>query len=79
MISYKPKKKANSNTNKKKVDTTRDVIANTATTAAPDTEKKDATTAKPDDVDKKPEKPKENVTAPKPVNPPVEKPKKEPR
>ena len=77
MISDKPKKKTNSNTNKKKVDTTRDVIANTATSSSnsltPDTLK-----PKTEDSEKKPDtKPKETGTAPKPVTPPVEKPKKE--
>jgi beta-lactam-binding protein with PASTA domain len=79
MISDKPKKKTNSNSNKKKVDTTRDVIANTATSNTSTTEKKDTTPSKAGEDDKKVEKPKETSTAPKPANPPAEKPKKEPR
>lgn len=80
MISDKPKKKTNSNTNKKKADTTRDVIANTSTStsnSASDT--KVTSDSKPDDGDKKPEKPKDTGTAPKPQNSPSEKPKNERR
>jgi beta-lactam-binding protein with PASTA domain len=71
MISDKPKKKANSNTNKKKADTTRDVIANgTASNTASDT--KDTTSPKSDDGDKKDsDKPKDSGTAPKPQNTPA--------
>lgn len=47
MISDKPKKKTNSNTNRKKADTTRDVIANTATSNS------NSADAKPADTDKK--------------------------
>jgi beta-lactam-binding protein with PASTA domain len=80
MISDKPKKKANSNTNKKKADTTRDVIANTSTsTSNSSLDTKDVTPSKSDDGDKKPEKGKEPGTAPKPQNSPTEKPKNEPR
>lgn len=61
MISDKPKKKANSNTNKKKADTTRDVIANTATSTsnsndAGDSNKSDAN-KKESDSDKDTSKP----------------------
>jgi beta-lactam-binding protein with PASTA domain len=76
MISDKPKKaKSNSNTNKKKADTTRDVIANTSSTtnstdtqtgSAGDPNKKDGATgddAKKDGQDKK-------NTGPKPQNTP---------
>ena len=80
MISDKPKKKTNSNTNKKKADTTRDVIANTSTSSsntAMDT--KVPGEPKTGDADKKPDKPKDSGTAPKPQNPPAEKPKNDPR
>ncbi len=81
MISDKPKKKTNSNTNKKKADTTRDVIANTATsTSNSSLDMKDVPpSTKTDDVDKKPDKGKEPGTAPKPQNSPAEKPRNEPR
>ncbi|MEP6704432.1 MAG: PASTA domain-containing protein [Acidobacteriota bacterium] len=78
MISDKPKKKTNTNSNKKKVDTTRDVIANTATLSS-NSASTDATKPKSDDIEKKPEKGKEITPVPKPVSPPVDKPKKEPR
>ena len=79
MISDKPKKKSNSNTNRKKADTTRDVIANvstsnTATGITP------PTNSKPEEGTKKDqEKVKDGVISPKPQTPPVEKPKNEPR
>ena len=41
MISDKPKKKTNSNTNKKKADTTRDVISNTSTSNSNDSKQTD--------------------------------------
>jgi len=77
MISDKPKKKTNSNTNKKKADTTRDVIANTSSSNTGTDSTAPATPAKlPDDVEKKvPEKGKETVTEPKPKSSPAEKPK----
>ncbi|MEO6333876.1 MAG: PASTA domain-containing protein [Pyrinomonadaceae bacterium] len=78
MISDKPKKKTSSNSNKKKADTTRDVIANTATLSS-NSDTTDATKPKSDAIEKKPEKGKEITPAPKPVTPPVDKPKKEPR
>jgi hypothetical protein len=78
MISDKPKKKANSNTNKKKIDTTRDVIANTATSSS-NSATPDAVKPKPDDSEKKPEKPKETGTAPKPLSPAADKPKRDQR
>ena len=77
MISDKPKKKSNSNTNKKKADTTRDVIANTATSTS-NSDLKDAADSKSDDSDKKPDKGKDPGTAPKPQVPPADKPKTEP-
>ena len=79
MISDKPKKKANSNTSKKKADTTRDVIANTsASNTASDA--KPAANSKSDDGDKKnPEKPKDGGATTKSPNPPADKPKNEPR
>lgn len=79
MISDKPKKKTNSNTSKKKADTTRDVIANaSASNTATDT--KPATNSKSGDGEKKdPEKGKDGGTPVKPSNPPAEKPKTEPR
>jgi beta-lactam-binding protein with PASTA domain len=74
MISDKPKKKTNSNTSKKKADTTRDVIANTSSSNTSTDSK--TTTPKTEDVDKKePEKSKEPGPAPKPQNTPAEKPK----
>jgi len=80
MISDKPKKKTNSNTNKKKADTTRDVMANTATsTSNTASDGKDVTPAKSEDGDKKTDKGKEPGPAPKPQNSPAEKPKNEPR
>ncbi|MEO8041754.1 MAG: PASTA domain-containing protein [Acidobacteriota bacterium] len=80
MISDKPKKKTNSNTNKKKADTTRDVIANTATSISNSaSDGKDVLPAKSEDGDKKTEKGKEPASAPKPQSSPVEKPKNEPR
>jgi beta-lactam-binding protein with PASTA domain len=80
MISDKPKKKANSNTNKKKADTTRDVIANTATsTSNSASDGKVLSPTKSEDGEKKPEKTKEPGTAPKPQNSPAEKPKNDPR
>jgi hypothetical protein len=80
MISDKPKKKTNSNssTNKKKADTTRDVISNVATSnSMPDS--KELTAPKPDDPEKKDTKPKDSSTSPKTQNTPGEKPKNEPR
>lgn len=80
MISDKPKKKTNSNTNKKKADTTRDVIANTATsTSNSASDGKDLPPAKSDDGEKKTEKGKDSGSAPKPQNSPAEKPKNDPR
>jgi len=76
MISDKPKKaKSNSNTNKKKADTTRDVIANTSTsttnTGTPqtgtDSDKKDGATG--DDA-KKATQDKKDTTGPKTQNTP---------
>src|SRR5829696_7730162 len=61
MISDKPKKKTNSNTNKKKLDTTRDVIANTATSVS-NSDAPEISKPKPDDSEKKPEKPKDTGT-----------------
>jgi beta-lactam-binding protein with PASTA domain len=52
MISDKPKKKANSNTNKKKADTTRDVISNTSTSNSNDSKETDDSDKK-DSGDKK--------------------------
>jgi len=77
MISDKPKKKSNSNTSKKKADTTRDVMANSATSNTSTDVTTPATPAKlPDDIDKKiPEKGKEPGPEPKPKSSPVEKPK----
>ncbi len=77
MISDKPKKKTNSNTNKKKVETTRDVIAgDSSSNTATDTTK--STDAKSDDSDKKDpvDRSKDTPTgmAPKPQNTPAAKP-----
>src|SRR4030095_9873592 len=78
MISDKPQKRSNSNTNKKKADTTRDVIANTATSTS-NSDIKDTTNSKSEDGDKKPEKPKDTGTTPKPQGSPADKPKNEHR
>jgi len=76
MISDKPKKKTNSNTNKKKADTTRDVIANTSTSNTSTDLTKPVEPAKADDDNKKvPEKGKETGPEPKPKSSPAEKPK----
>jgi hypothetical protein len=73
MISDKPKKaKSNSNTNKKKVDTTRDVIANTATSTS-NSASGDASGTKTDDANKKDpggEKKDGEKPGTKPQNPP---------
>ena len=76
MISDKPKKKTNSNTNKKKADTTRDVIANTASSNTSIDLTKPAEPSKAVEDDKKiPEKGKETAPEPKPKSSPAEKPK----
>jgi beta-lactam-binding protein with PASTA domain len=81
MISDKPKRsKSNSNTNKKKADTTRDVIANESSTNT-STDTKESTTPKETEGDKKEtEKGTDKPTAPKPqatpaAKPPAERPK----
>jgi len=76
MISDKPKKKTNSNTNKKKADTTRDVIANetssnTATNTKPVTDQKSDDGVKKDATDKKEPS---TTTPPKPQGSPATKP-----
>ena len=82
MISDKPKKKTNSNTNKKKAETTRDVIANESSSNT-STDTKSVTDSKADDPEKKDSSDKKNDqpagTQPKPANPPAGKPAKEPR
>lgn len=89
MISDKPKKvKANSNTNKKKADTTRDVIANTATSNsndsktgdAADGDKKDPDGDKPGDKGNKTDTPKTQPTPAKPntIRPPSGEPRSRP-
>jgi hypothetical protein len=82
MISDKPKKKTNSNTNKKKAETTRDVIANESSSNT-STDTKSATDSKTDDPEKKDSNDKKNDqpagTQPKPANPPAGKPGKETR
>lgn len=81
MISDKPKKKTNSNTNKKKAETTRDVIANdSSSNTSSDT--KPVTDSKSDDSDKKDSTDKKNdqPTGDKPKQPAAPAPKpKEPR
>jgi hypothetical protein len=82
MISDKPKKKTNSNTSKKKAETTRDVIANeSSSNTATDT--KGATDSKADDSEKKDsnDKKTESPAGDKPKQPPApkEKPGIEPR
>jgi len=82
MISDKPKKKTNSNTNKKKADTTRDVIANQSSSNT-SIDSKPVIEPKAEDPDKKEpsEKAKEpsTTTQPKGQNTPAAKPVKEPR
>ncbi len=82
MISDKPKKKTNSNTNKKKADTTRDVIGNESSSNT-SADSKDAGDSKSGDTDKKDasDKPKDTTpgTAPKPQNTPGPKPGNETR
>ncbi len=81
MISDKPKKKTNSNTNKKKADTTRDVIAN-ETGSNTSTDTKDPTDSKSGDGDKKDAGEKKDATPatpPKPQNSPAAKPPGDPR
>ena len=82
MISDKPKKKTNSNTNKKKAETTRDVIANESSSNT-STDTKSVTDSKADDPEKKDSTDKKNDqpagTQPKPANPLAGKPAKEPR
>ena len=74
MISDKPKKKSNSNTNKKKADTTRDVMANSSISNTA-VDSKDATNPKSDDAAKKDlDKTKDSGPAPKPQNSPATKP-----
>lgn len=78
MISDRPRKKTNSNTNKKKAETTRDVIGNTATNTSTDT--KDAKDSKSDDGEKKDTSDKKDTspgTPPKPQNTPAARPKNE--
>ena len=78
MISDKPKKaKTNSNTNKKKADTTRDVIGNESN-SNPASDTKGVTNSKSEDGDKKGAGDKKDTpgeTPPKPQNTPVAKPK----
>jgi hypothetical protein len=81
MISDKPKKKTNSNTNKKKAETTRDVIANESSSNT-STDTKTAPDSKTDDTDKKDtDKPKETPsgTQPKTQSTPAKQPGNEPR
>ena len=82
MLSDKPKKaKTNSNTNKKKADTTRDVIGNTSTSNSA-TDVKGATNSKSDDGEKKDSGDKKETpggTAPKPQNTPAGKPDNDPK
>ena len=82
MISDKPKKKSNSNTNKKKAETTRDVIANdsssnTSTDSKPVIDSKSEDSDKKESIDKKNDSP----AGDKPKQPavPAPKPGKEPR
>ena len=81
MISDKPKKKTNSNTNKKKAETTRDVIANESSSNIT-TDTKTVPDSKTDDTDKKDtDKPKEapSGTQPKTQSTPGREPENEPR
>lgn len=82
MISDKPKKKTNSNTSKKKAETTRDVIANESSSNTA-TDSKGTTDSKSEDSDKKDSTDKKNDppagTPAKKDSPPAGKPGKEPR
>lgn len=81
MISDKPKKKTNSNTNKKKAETTRDVIANESSSNTT-TDTKTVPDSKTVDTDKKDtDKPKEapSGTQPKTQSTPGREPENEPR
>jgi beta-lactam-binding protein with PASTA domain len=80
MISDKPKKKTNSNPNKKKADTTRDVIAN-ETSSNTATDSKEAPDSKPAEGDKKDADKKDPAagTPPKTQGSPATKPGTEPR
>lgn len=81
MISDKPKKKTNSNTNKKKADTTRDVISD-GSDSNTSTDSKEVKTPKTDDTEKKdPAEKKESpaATTSKPPSSPPSKPGNEPR
>ena len=83
MISDKPKKKTNSNTSKKKAETTRDVIANESSSNTATGEPAKQGESKPADADKKDSGDKEKDppkgTAPKSQNTPTSKPDNEPR
>lgn len=83
MISDKPKKKTNSNTSKKKAETTRDVIANESSSNTATGDPTRSGDPKSNDPDKKDpgEKEKEPAkgSAPKPQNSPAAKPDNEPR
>lgn len=77
MISDKPKKKTNSNTNKKKAETTRDVVGNESN-SAPASDTKVPTDSKSDDGEKKDTNDKKDPSTgapPKPQNSPAAKPK----
>jgi beta-lactam-binding protein with PASTA domain len=75
MISEKPKKKSNSNTNKKKPDTSRDTEDNTATSDTNTDKTSDTDTNKKETPEKaNPEKGKEPTTTKTPTTPPVAKP-----
>lgn len=72
MISDKPKKKTNSNTNRKKADTTRDVISNTSTSNSNDSKQaNDDDKKEPSDKKDENDKGDKKEPAPKPQNTPV--------
>lgn len=75
MISEKPKKKSNSNTNKKKPDTSRDTLDNTDTSDTIPGKTSDTDTNKKDTPGTNPDKGKETTAPAKPsTNPPTAKP-----
>ena len=74
MISEKPKKKSNSNTNKKKPDTSRDTESNTATSGTSTDKTGDTNTNKKETPTTSPDKGKDTTPGKPPSNPPTAKP-----
>ena len=74
MISDKPKKKSNSNTNRKKADTTRDVLGNTAISATNSDIGDENSNKREPSTDKNPDKGKDTKTPEVRPSPPLSKP-----